>query len=281
MLHKRNLRILIVLAYFFTPLKTLATTKEVITLPVPMVLYFRNKEVTSPSDVIMVVTSLPRNEEFKISYDRPLIGQDLYRESTIRTDLEGKILISKDGKKHRLHNYNELIEEEKRSDSKLPAFIANNLIDVPRTSFLPGEKVTPKFHTETKLLISDISFIPNRLFASTEHVELVFEAILISLKPTIYSIEAQGLKENENFIVRYGSNTTNTKEEKITYKPGMFLAIRPDIAEEDGGVTPLSIIAREQAFTIQLPWGKKLLTPDSIVPDTVVKTLESYKLPDL
>lgn len=135
------------------------------------------------------------------------------------------------------------------SKLRYPFFISSR-------GFFQGEKVLILFKTLDGSFEQVEEIIPYPLIASSN--DLVLDAELLNLTPTIYGIRFQGLNEGEK--IRIESTSCGEIIEQIKeYNPNEVFCICPGVDGQSGGKAKLCVSTRSgKSVSIHLPWGKRL-----------------------
>jgi hypothetical protein len=124
--------------------------------------------------------------------------------------------------------------------------------------FMPGEKVTLRLQSKEKDVFTDVSCYPRPLTMQKPTGEIVLEAELTNVDPTIYhlKISAVGLDEKFDFI-------STSAHEKMNYPmqgPVEAMSYMPGVTGRKGGVAKIELRFKDGvAYTLDLPWGNKLV----------------------
>ena len=133
-----------------------------------------------------------------------------------------------------------------------------NIISSSR-GFLPGERVTYRFHTADNSINKEISGVPTPAVIKNKEGLIVVKAELISINPTIYKIELPLMNEGEVYDMKSTSIGEITKA-KPTYSKSMPINYAPAGSNKSKGGEGVLEIQRKngESYKITLPWGAQL-----------------------
>lgn len=186
---------------------------------------YQRGETSSIPLVLFHLKDFPTKGEITFSASRPMLGeiQDI---ASFTVDERGKI--------------------------HFPDKTQRDFIQLSGLGFLQGERVVFSFRTKQGELI-ELSLFPHQI--AMENADgIALAAELLTLKPAIYHLVIDGLKEGENYIFQSESEDELIRL-KRTFNSKDYLTLSPDVLEKSGGVSKLTIQVRNQTLSIDLPWG--------------------------
>lgn len=141
----------------------------------------------------------------------------------------------------------------KNSDQQLKALISSS------RGFLPGERVFYRFRTSDGTVDKEISGVPAPAITKTKDQQTAIKAELLSVTPTVYSIDLPLLKEGEEYTLKSSSLgvITNAKPKYSSKQPFRYLPAGEN--KSNGGESILEITRKSgETYKITLPWGSSL-----------------------
>lgn len=126
--------------------------------------------------------------------------------------------------------------------------------------FMPGEKVSFRFQAKEKNNYSEISFYPRPLLVRRSNGEILLQAELRNVEPTIYGLEISGVGLKEKYIFYSQSGDEKlaqsmqgpTSKDAFNYMPGVIGQL--------GGIAKVAIRFGDRSlYKLNLPWGSELV----------------------
>lgn len=133
-----------------------------------------------------------------------------------------------------------------------------NAIIASSHGFLPGERVTYRFRTLDGTVDKEISGIPAPASFKDDHGKVVVRAEMVSVSPTVYTIDFPQMKEGEEYELK-----ATTLGETVTAKPKYTKSkpfhYSPSAGKSAGGEAIVEIKVKSgDVYSLKLPWGTAL-----------------------
>lgn len=133
-----------------------------------------------------------------------------------------------------------------------------NEIVVSSRGFLPGERVTYRFHTTDGSVNKEVSGIPAPLDYKDDSGKVVVRAELLSIDPTAYALDFPQMNEGEEFEIK-SSSLGETATATVNYTKEKPFHYSPSAGKAAGGVAVLEIKVKSgDVYLMKMPWGTAL-----------------------
>lgn len=180
---------------------------------------------------IMYFDNFPRNENIRISFNRPLIDNQYKKLDVVKINNDGLICIK--GKKYLFY-------------SLADAYLS-----------FPGELINYRYEFDNGNLITEASFILQPLRFISKYGTFYVDIELKSTNPTIYEFDFFGLDDKE--ILSLSSITDMELVENTFEHPSRQLYM-PGVINKHGGVSKVKISRKSGDYVyFQLNWGISLI----------------------
>jgi hypothetical protein len=144
---------------------------------------------------------------------------------------------------------------DEQENIHFPDKTQKGFIQLSGIGFLQGERAFFSFRTKQRELI-ELSLIPHQI--AVENADgIALGAELLVLKPAIYNLLINGLKEGEKYIFQSESEDELIRH-KRAFSSNHFFTVSPDVLEKAGGVGKVSIQVGNQTLSLDLPWGEAM-----------------------
>lgn len=134
-----------------------------------------------------------------------------------------------------------------------------DIFGISSRGYLPGEKVSFLFKTTGEGFQYEFSLIPNPIEVRNKAGEVVLEAQLMVISPTLYSVKLHRLNENEHLKMISKSGKEVIKND-LVYREKDAFAIMPGVVDKKGGVCRVEFSRQSgEKIKVKLPWGIQFL----------------------